>query len=145
MDTDEISQVNKYKITCPCCLQEIISPRGELQKLLSKNAGQIQIYKDELTKINKEIKNAPEKTQEVLKTKKETIARQIQRLNEQSNIYKKKRQILSQHETVSAYFMLKKVLIEKYGEEAYIECMKEVMNRVECEGKEMDIKTISIV
>lgn len=140
-----LQDISLFKITCPCCLQEIISPRGELQKLISDNANQIQIYKDELTKIKEMMKTASPKQQEILMNKRETIVNKLVPLNEKSNIYKKKRQILAEHETVSAYNILKEVIIEKYGDRAYIECMQEVAKRAGAHILDNNTKIIDII
>lgn len=140
-----LQDISLFKITCPCCLQEIISPRGELQKLISDNANQIQIYKDELTKIKEMMKTASPKQQEMLMNKREVIVNKLVPLNEKSNIYKKKRQILAEHETVSAYNILKEVIVERYGDRAYIECMQEVAKRAETHILDNDTKIINII
>lgn len=140
-----LQDISLFKITCPCCLQEIISPRGELQKLISDNANQIQIYKDELTKIKEMMKTASPKQQEMLMNKREVIVNKLVPLNEKSNIYKKKRQILAEHETVSAYNILKEVIVERYGDRAYIECMQEVAKRAETHILDNDTKIIEII
>ena len=140
-----LQDIGLFKITCPCCLQEIISPRGELQKLISDNANQIQIYKDELTKIKEMMKTASPKQQEMLMNKREVIVNKLVPLNEKSNIYKKKRQILAEHETVSAYNILKEVIVERYGDRAYIECMQEVAKRAETHILDNDTKIIDII
>lgn len=140
-----LQDISLFKITCPCCLQEIISPRGELQKLISDNANQIQIYKDELTKIKEMMKTASPKQQEMLMNKREVIVNKLVPLNEKSNIYKKKRQILAEHETVSAYNILKEVIVERYGDRAYIECMQEVAKRAETHILDNDTKIIDII
>ena len=140
-----LQDISLFKITCPCCLQEIISPRGELQKLISDNANQIQIYKDELTKIKEMMKTASPKQQEMLMNKREVIVNKLVPLNEKSNIYKKQRQILAEHETVSAYNILKEVIVERYGDRAYIECMQEVAKRAETHILDNDTKIIDII
>ena len=140
-----LQDIGLFKITCPCCLQEIISPRGELQKLISDNANQIQIYKDELTKIKEMMKTASPKQQEMLMNKREVIVNKLVPLNEKSNMYKKKRQILAEHETVSAYNILKEVIVERYGDRAYIECMQEVAKRAETHILDNDTKIIDII
>lgn len=140
-----LQDISLFKITCPCCLQEIISPRGELQKLISDNANQIQIYKDELTKIKEMMKTASPKQQEMLMNKREVIVNKLVPLNEKSYIYKKKRQILAEHETVSAYNILKEVIVERYGDRAYIECMQEVAKRAETHILDNDTKIIDII
>ena len=140
-----LQDIGLFKITCPCCLQEIISPRGELQKLISDNANQIQIYKDELTKIKEMMKTASPKQQEMLMNKREVIVNKLVPLNEKSNIYKKKRQILAEHETVSAYNILKEVIVKRYGDRAYIECMQEVAKRAETHILDNDTKIIDII
>ena len=91
------------------------------------------------------MKTASPKQQEMLMNKREVIVNKLVPLNEKSNIYKKKRQILAEHETVSAYNILKEVIVERYGDRAYIECMQEVAKRAETHILDNDTKIIDII
>lgn len=144
-ENDKVVMAKKFIVTCPCCKNEIVSPRGEVAKMISDNARKINACKEKITKINEKIKNTTLAGAVDLRKNRKKLVEELQELNAQSNIYKRKRQVLSEHESISAYYMLKKVIVEKYGERVFIDCMNEVMKRVDCEQEDTDMKVIKIV
>ena len=144
---DQITKVNEIIITCPCCGEEIISPRGELSKLIKMNAEKIQKCRDEIIEINEKYKSHTLSEQERIELgkKKCTVCQEFEMLNKVSSEYKRKRQVLAEHESVSAYQTLKQVIVEKYGDKAYIDCMNEVMKRLQQQADNSGKRIISIL
>lgn len=142
----EIRNAEYIKIYCPCCGEEIVSPRGELNKQIAANAEKIRECLQELTAIKNALKDTKisKQDKENLLEKKEKISAKFRELNEISSQFKKKRSALAEHEQSSAYFALKKVIVDKYGNQGYIDCMNEVMKIVQPKEVGGDIKIIEI-
>ena len=77
--------------------------------------------------------------------KKCTVCQEFEMLNKVSSEYKRKRQVLAEHESVSAYQTLKQVIVEKYGDKAYIDCMDEVMKKLQQQADNSGKRIISIL
>lgn len=130
---EQKNEVEEILITCPCCGEEIISPRGELDKLIRLNADKIKKCVDEIKIINDKYKSSSLSQEERIELgkKKCKLCQEFELLNKVSSEYKRRRQVLAEHETVSAYQTLKQVLLERYGDKEYLDCIQEVMKRVQ--------------
>ena len=130
---EQENEVEEILITCPCCGEEIISPRGELNKLIKLNADKIKKSVDEIKIINDKYKSSSLSQEERIELGKRKckLCQELELLNKVSSEYKRRRQILAEHETVSAYQTLKQVLLERYGDKEYLDCIQEVMKRVQ--------------
>lgn len=130
---EQENEVEEILITCPCCGEEIISPRGELNKLIKLNADKIKKSVDEIKIINDKYKSSslPQEERIELGKRKCKLCQEFELLNKVSSEYKRRRQVLAEHETVSAYQTLKQVLLERYGDKEYLDCIQEVMKRVQ--------------
>lgn len=130
---EQENEVEEILITCPCCGEEIISPRGELDKLIRLNADKIKKCVDEIKIINDKYKSSslPQEERIELGKRKCKLCQEFELLNKVSSEYKRRRQVLAEHETVSAYQTLKQVLLERYGDKEYLDCIQEVMKRVQ--------------
>lgn len=130
---EQENEVEEILITCPCCGEEIISPRGELDKLIRLNADKIKKCVDEIKIINDKYKSLSLSQEERIELGKRKckLCQEFELLNKVSSEYKRRRQVLAEHETVSAYQTLKQVLLERYGDKEYLDCIQEVMKRVQ--------------
>lgn len=130
---EQENEVEEILITCPCCGEEIISPRGELNKLIKLNADKIKKCVDEIKIINDKYKSSSLSQEEKIELGKRKckLCQELELLNKVSSEYKRRRQVLAEHETVSAYQTLKQVLLERYGDKEYLDCIQEVMKRVQ--------------
>lgn len=130
---EQENEVEEILITCPCCGEEIISPRGELNKLIKLNADKIKKSVDEIKIINDKYKSSSLSQEERIELGKRKckLCQELELLNKVSSEYKRRRQVLAEHETVSAYQTLKQVLLERYGDKEYLDCIQEVMKRVQ--------------
>lgn len=130
---EQKNEVEEILITCPCCGEEIISPRGELDKLIRLNADKIKKCVDEIKIINDKYKSSSLSQEEKIELGKRKckLCQEFELLNKVSSEYKRRRQVLAEHETVSAYQTLKQVLLERYGDKEYLDCIQEVMKRVQ--------------
>ena len=130
---EQKNEVEEILITCPCCGEEIISPRGELDKLIRLNADKIKKCVDEIKIINDKYKSSSLSQEERIELGKRKckLCQEFELLNKVSSEYKRRRQVLAEHETVSAYQTLKQVLLERYGDKEYLDCIQEVMKRVQ--------------
>lgn len=130
---EQENEVEEILITCPCCGEEIISPRGELNKLIKLNADKIKKCVDEIKMINDKYKSSSLSQEEKIELGKRKckLCQELELLNKVSSEYKRRRQVLAEHETVSAYQTLKQVLLERYGDKEYLDCIQEVMKRVQ--------------
>ena len=130
---EQENEVEEILITCPCCGEEIISPRGELNKLIKLNADKIKKSVDEIKIINDKYKSSSLSQEERIELGKRKckLCQELELLNKVSSEYKRRRQVLAEHETVSAYQTLKQVLLERYGNKEYLDCIQEVMKRVQ--------------
>ena len=130
---EQENEVEEILITCPCCGEEIISPRGELNKLIKLNADKIKKCVDEIKIINDKYKSSSLSQEEKIELGKRKckLCQELELLNKVSSEYKRRRQVLAEHETVSAYQTLKQVLLERYGDKEYLACIQEVMKRVQ--------------
>lgn len=130
---EQENEVEEILITCPCCGEEIISPRGELNKLIKLNADKIKKSVDEIKIINDKYKSSSLSQEEKIELGKRKckLCQELELLNKVSSEYKRRRQVLAEHETVSAYQTLKQVLLERYGDKEYLDCIQEVMKRVQ--------------
>lgn len=130
---EQKNEVEEILITCPCCGEEIISPRGELDKLIRLNADKIKKCVDEIKIINDKYKSSSLLQEEKIELGKRKckLCQEFELLNKVSSEYKRRRQVLAEHETVSAYQTLKQVLLERYGDKEYLDCIQEVMKRVQ--------------
>lgn len=130
---EQENEVEEILITCPCCGEEIISPRGELNKLIKLNADKIKKCVDEIKIINDKYKSSSLSQEERIELGKRKckLCQEFELLNKVSSEYKRRRQVLAEHETVSAYQTLKQVLLERYGDKEYLDCIQEVMKRVQ--------------
>ena len=130
---EQKNEVEEILITCPCCGEEIISPRGELDKLIRLNADKIKKCADEIKIINDKYKSSSLSQEERIELGKRKckLCQEFELLNKVSSEYKRRRQVLAEHETVSAYQTLKQVLLERYGDKEYLDCIQEVMKRVQ--------------
>lgn len=130
---EQENEVEEILITCPCCGEEIISPRGELNKLIKLNADKIKKCVDEIKIINDKYKSSSLSQEEKIELGKGKckLCQEFELLNKVSSEYKRRRQVLAEHETVSAYQTLKQVLLERYGDKEYLDCIQEVMKRVQ--------------
>lgn len=130
---EQENEVEEILITCPCCGEEIISPRGELNKLIKLNADKIKKSVDEIKIINDKYKSSSLSQEERIELGKRKckLCQEFELLNKVSSEYKRRRQVLAEHETVSAYQTLKQVLLERYGDKEYLDCIQEVMKRVQ--------------
>lgn len=130
---EQENEVEEILITCPCCGEEIISPRGELDKLIRLNADKIKKCVDEIKIINDKYKSSSLSQEERIELGKRKckLCQEFELLNKVSSEYKRRRQVLAEHETVSAYQTLKQVLLERYGDKEYLDCIQEVMKRVQ--------------
>lgn len=130
---EQENEVEEILITCPCCGEEIISPRGELDKLIRLNADKIKKCVDEIKIINDKYKSSSLSQEEKIELGKRKckLCQEFELLNKVSSEYKRRRQVLAEHETVSAYQTLKQVLLERYGDKEYLDCIQEVMKRVQ--------------
>lgn len=130
---EQENEVEEILITCPCCGEEIISPRGELNKLIKLNADKIKKCVDEIKIINDKYKSSSLSQEEKIELGKRKckLCQEFELLNKVSSEYKRRRQVLAEHETVSAYQTLKQVLLERYGDKEYLDCIQEVMKRVQ--------------
>lgn len=130
---EQENEVGEILITCPCCGEEIISPRGELDKLIRLNADKIKKCVDEIKIINDKYKSSSLSQEERIELGKRKckLCQEFELLNKVSSEYKRRRQVLAEHETVSAYQTLKQVLLERYGDKEYLDCIQEVMKRVQ--------------
>ena len=130
---EQENEVGEILITCPCCGEEIISPRGELDKLIRLNADKIKKCVDEMKIINDKYKSSSLSQEERIELGKRKckLCQEFELLNKVSSEYKRRRQVLAEHETVSAYQTLKQVLLERYGDKEYLDCIQEVMKRVQ--------------
>ena len=130
---EQENEVEEILITCPCCGEEIISPRGELDKLIRLNADKIKKCVDEIKIINDKYKSSSLSQEERIELGKRKckLCQEFELLNKVSSEYKRRRQVLAEHETVSAYQTLKQVLLERYGNKEYLDCIQEVMKRVQ--------------
>lgn len=130
---EQENEVEEILITCPCCGEEIISPRGELNKLIKLNADKIKKCVDEIKIINDKYKSSSLSQEERIELGKRKckLCQELELLNKVSSEYKRRRQVLAEHETVSAYQTLKQVLLERYGDKEYLDCIQEVMKRVQ--------------
>lgn len=130
---EQENEVEEILITCPCCGEEIISPRGELDKLIRLNADKIKKCVDEIKIINDKYKSSFLSQEERIELGKRKckLCQEFELLNKVSSEYKRRRQVLAEHETVSAYQTLKQVLLERYGDKEYLDCIQEVMKRVQ--------------
>lgn len=126
-----IQPAEKFIVTCPRCMKEIISPRGELNKKIKDNAQKIQSCTEQINEINKQLKVGNQEERIELGKLKGKLTQDLMKLNKESEQYKLQRQILAEHETVSAYQLLKEVILERYGDEEYINCMNCVMRKME--------------
>lgn len=130
---EQENEVEEILITCPCCGEEIISPRGELNKLIKLNADKIKKCVDEIKIINDKYKSSSLSQEEKIELGKRKckLCQELELLNKVSSEYKRRRQVVAEHETVSAYQTLKQVLLERYGDKEYLDCIQEVMKRVQ--------------
>lgn len=130
---EQENEVEEILITCPCCGEEIISPRGELNKLIKLNADKIKKCVDEIKIINDKYKSSSLSQEEKIELGKRKckLCQELELLNKVSSEYKRRRQVLAEHETVSAYQTLKQVLLERYGDKEYLDCIQEVMKRIQ--------------
>lgn len=130
---EQENEAEEILITCPCCGEEIISPRGELNKLIKLNADKIKKCVDEIKIINDKYKSSSLSQEEKIELGKRKckLCQELELLNKVSSEYKRRRQVLAEHETVSAYQTLKQVLLERYGDKEYLDCIQEVMKRVQ--------------
>lgn len=130
---EQENEVEEILITCPCCGEEIISPRGELNKLIKLNADKIKKCVDEIKIINDKYKSSSLSQEEKIELGKRKckLCQELELLNKVSSEYKRRRRVLAEHETVSAYQTLKQVLLERYGDKEYLDCIQEVMKRVQ--------------
>lgn len=130
---EQENEVEEILIICPCCGEEIISPRGELNKLIKLNADKIKKCVDEIKIINDKYKSSSLSQEEKIELGKRKckLCQELELLNKVSSEYKRRRQVLAEHETVSAYQTLKQVLLERYGDKEYLDCIQEVMKRVQ--------------
>lgn len=141
-----IQPAEKFIVTCPRCMKEIISPRGELNKRIKDNAQKIQSYTERINEINKQLKVGSQEERIELGKLKGKLTQELMKLNKESEQYKLQRQILAEHEAVSAYQLLKEVIVEKYGNDAYISCMDCVMRKMEKKIVSYDeMKVIEII
>ena len=141
-----IQPAEKFIVTCPNCMKEIISPRGELNKRIKDNAQKIQNCTEKINEINKQLKIGTQEERIELGKVKGTLTQELMKLNKESEQYKLKRQILAEHETASAYQILKEVIIERYGDEEFIKCMDYVMKKMEKKIASYDgMKIIEII
>lgn len=148
----DITKLNKtikspkdVKIFCPCCGNEIVSPRGELDTLIAENAEKVRECLVELADIKEQLRNTPPQQQnELLQRKAEIVAKQG-KYNGIAHKLKQKRANLSGYETMSAYTVMKKLILEKYGDKEYVSFMNEVMKRTQAETNDNEIKIINIL
>ena len=130
---EQENEVEEILITCPCCGEEIISPRGELNKLIKLNADKIKKCVDEIKIINDKYKSSSLSQEEKIELGKRKckLCQELELLNKVSSEYKRRRQVLAEHETVSAYQTLKQVLLERYGDKEYLDCIQKKKKRVQ--------------
>lgn len=137
-----IQSPQNVKIFCPCCGNEIISPRGELDTLITENAEKVR----EVSKKLLEVKEKIQTTHNIeLLLEKQKLIEEQKKLNETAHKYKQKRANLSGYETMSAYTVMKKLILEKYGDKEYVDFMNEVMRRTQPQTDDDSLKIISIL
>lgn len=148
MDNTKLNKTIKspkdVKIFCPCCGKEIVSPRGELDTLIANNAEKVRECLVELADVKEKLRNTPPQQQaELLEQKAKIVAKQKE-FNGIAHRLKQKRANLSGYETISAYTIMKKLVLERYGDKEYVNFMNEVMKRTQAEADD-ELKVISIL
>lgn len=138
----QIIKPDKVKISCPCCGENIISPRLEIQNKINEE------YQKYLLAINELRKYKGMKKVDELKTEAYLQKEEWEKIRDEAikNIktLKLKRSVLSEKENSSVYFALKKAISEIYGANGYVKCMNKAMEMIAEDNDITNFKKINL-